>query len=78
MGTKEEILDAALALSPEDRLQLLDTLAESLRSEPDPEIDAAWGREAHHRLEQVRRGEAGLVDYGDVVKEAEALLQDDA
>ena len=51
-----EILESARKLLPEERLQLIDALMESL-DEPDPAIEAAWAAEAQDRLAAFKRGE---------------------
>lgn len=55
MNVTVESLEAqALRLSPADRALLLERLALSL--EPDPEMEAAWDREADRREAQIADG----------------------
>jgi Putative addiction module component len=60
MNSTLEALEAeALRLSPADRSRLLERLAVSL--ELDPEVEAAWDREADRREAQVADGSVQLV-----------------
>lgn len=54
MGTKE-ILNNALKLKPQERLELADLLLESL-DRPDRAIEEVWAQEAQRRLEAYRSG----------------------
>jgi putative addiction module component (TIGR02574 family) len=49
-------LEQALELDPDERAELVDALMSSLHK-TDPEIDAAWVREAHRRLAALDAGE---------------------
>jgi putative addiction module component (TIGR02574 family) len=46
----EEILQSALALPPDQRAALAETLFESLEESDRAEVDAAWAKEAEDRL----------------------------
>ncbi len=48
--------EQARQLTPEERIELIEDLQQSLVS-PDPEIDRAWAEEARDRLDAYRRGE---------------------
>lgn len=54
--TTESITTAALALPPESRAKLVDTLLRSLESQQE-EIAEAWADEAEDRLAAYDRGE---------------------
>ena len=56
--TTESITSAALALPPESRAELVDTLLRSLESQ-EQEIAEAWADEAEDRLAAYDRGEMG-------------------
>lgn len=60
MSTVEQIAQQALALGPEDRVNLANVLEESLSTGgfATPEIAAAWSAEIDRRLAAYRRGEA--------------------
>ncbi|MEW6164703.1 MAG: addiction module protein [Pseudomonadota bacterium] len=61
----EELASLAAKLAPSDRLQLVETILATL-DQPDPEISAAWAKEAEERLAAYRRGELGAVDENEV------------
>ena len=54
--TTESLTTAALALPPESRAELVDTLLRSLESQ-DQETAQAWANEAEDRLAAYDRGE---------------------
>jgi len=66
MSTKLEVLEAeALQLAPADRTHLLERLIASLDS--DPEIEAAWEREADRREAQLESGSVAEVSGPEAV-----------
>lgn len=66
MGDKAKSLsEAALALSPQDRIALVEDILDSL-DRPDPDIDRLWAREARDRLAAYRRGELAAKDLGEI------------
>ena len=62
----EQILKQALALSPEDRAEVVDRLLASFQTPPDPLLDELWAREAEDRLDAYDRGELGAVPAEEV------------
>jgi putative addiction module component (TIGR02574 family) len=65
-GAAKSVMDAALALSPEERAQLAEKLLESLDEDMDEQvdqaqIDAAWAQEAERRMADYRAGKIGSV-----------------
>lgn len=52
----DKITEQALALSPEERAQLVDRLAESLDPQLADAYQAAWAAEARRRLEELQAG----------------------
>jgi putative addiction module component (TIGR02574 family) len=65
----EEILRAALLLSPNERAMLADHLLASLDSPNQKEIDAAWAEEAERRMREIDEGKAELIDGDTVMRE---------
>ncbi len=61
----QELASQAAKLPPNERLQLVETILATL-DKPDPEIAAAWAREADDRLEAYRRGKLTAVDEDQV------------
>jgi putative addiction module component (TIGR02574 family) len=62
----EQILQQALALSPQDRAEVLERLLASFQIPPDPGIDQLWAKEAEDRLEAYDRGELSAVPAAEV------------
>jgi putative addiction module component (TIGR02574 family) len=56
MSTYEEIMSAALALSPSARAMLVEHLMESLDAEDQKRIDALWAEEAERRDKEIEDG----------------------
>jgi putative addiction module component (TIGR02574 family) len=58
----KHIMNAALALPPDDRAELAEQLLRSLdETHPDPDVDAAWQEEIQRRVDEVNRGVATLI-----------------
>ncbi len=62
MSTFEEILSAALALSPGARAMLADELLQSLDGPHQEPIDAAWAEEIERRIREIDEGKVELID----------------
>jgi putative addiction module component (TIGR02574 family) len=58
----EEILRAALALSPGERAMLADHLLASLDSPTQKQIDDAWAEEAERRMRELDEGKVEAID----------------
>jgi putative addiction module component (TIGR02574 family) len=65
-ANSEQILQQALALSPQDRAEILECLLASFQVPPDPNLDELWAREAEDRLDAYDRGELGAVPAEEV------------
>ena len=61
-----QILQQALALSPEDRAEVLERLLASFQIPPDPDLDQLWANEAEDRLDAYDRGELCAVPAEEV------------
>jgi putative addiction module component (TIGR02574 family) len=59
-----ELLRDALALPPEGRAALIDSLIESLDETIDAGVEEAWKREIEVRLEQIDNGAVELISWG--------------
>lgn len=68
MSTFEEILSAALSLSPGERAMLADHLLASLDGPDQKDIDAAWAEEAERRIREIDEGKVEMID-GELVME---------
>jgi hypothetical protein len=64
MVSREQILQDALALAPDDRAFVVDRLEQSLNSGgfASPEIAAAWAQEIGQRVSAYERGEIQAED----------------
>lgn len=67
----KELASLAAKLAPSDRLQLVETILATL-DKPDPEIAAAWAKEADDRLAAYRRGELAAVGEDEVFGDIDA------
>lgn len=65
MLPREEIVQQALALPPDDRAYIADALEQSLahREVMSPEIATAWSQELNRRIEAYERGETAAMDF---------------
>jgi len=68
--TYDEIASEALKLPVPERERLFQDLAESLTgtAEMAPEIEAAWMAEIERRLDEIKRGEAKMLDGEEVLQ----------
>ena len=77
MSKREEVVEQALALSPDDRAYLADVLEQSL---VDAELSnsalaAAWTQEIDRRLAALEAGEVEEIDLGTALKEVREELE---
>lgn len=56
--TAEKILEDAVNLSTEERVQLINELLQTLDSKVDPEIEKVWVRESERRYLRYKNGES--------------------
>jgi putative addiction module component (TIGR02574 family) len=71
-----ELLKQALALPEKDRADLAASLIDSLDSEVDVEVEAAWQEEIRSRIEDIRTGKVQTVSWEMVRDRARAILDD--
>lgn len=64
--TTEILITQATQLTPEERVQLVERILNSL-DQPDMTLDALWASEANDRLAAYRRGEIKAVGLPDVI-----------
>jgi len=58
-ASSEQILQQALALSPQDRAEIVERLLASFQVPPDPHLDELWAREAERPSGGIRPRRAG-------------------
>ena len=71
-----ELLKKALALSTEERAQLVDSLLESLeeRHEERPAVEAAWNDEVARRIAELDSGKAKTIPWEEIRQRISAKL----
>ncbi len=72
----EEILSAALSLSPGARAMLADHLLESLDAEAQKRSDGIWTEEAERRAKAIDEGRAKLIPGDEVLAELRARAKE--
>ena len=68
MSSKKRVIEAALKLSDEERLEIAERLYESLEKLDDPEADEAWDREIKRRLKLVEDGKAKFLTWEEALR----------
>ena len=68
----EEVLSAALSLSPGSRAMLASHLLESLDNEDQKRVDALWAEEAERRLKEIEDGTVTPIPGEDVMNRLRA------
>jgi putative addiction module component (TIGR02574 family) len=69
--TAEQLLEAALALPEEDRLEIAEALAASLQSADRPPFDESWREVIKRRSEELRLGKVTPVPWSEVKRRAQ-------
>ena len=71
-----ELLKKALALSTQERAQLVDSLLESLeeRHEDPPAVEAAWNDEVARRIAELDSGKAKTIPWEEIRHRISAKL----
>lgn len=72
----EDILSAALSLSPGARAMLADHLLESLDAESQKRIDTLWAEEADRRAQEIDEGRAKLIPGDEVLAELRSRIKE--
>ena len=70
-----ELLKKALALPPEARAAIADSLLESLDEVPiDKDVEAAWAEEIKHRIEEIDSGKVKPIPWEEARRQISALF----
>jgi putative addiction module component (TIGR02574 family) len=69
-----EVLRSALALAPEARAALVDSLISSLDQQIDPAVEETWREEIFQRLQQIDSGAVALVPWEDAGRRLRSRL----
>jgi putative addiction module component (TIGR02574 family) len=67
-----DLRDKALELSPEERGWIAESLWDSVRTEEEREVEAAWIPEIKRRIAEIEAGTAELIDSDEVFAELRA------
>ncbi len=70
-----EVLRSALALPPEVRAALIDSLISSLDQKVDAAVEETWREEIFQRLEQIDSGAVQLVPWEDARRRLRSRLE---
>ena len=68
MSSKEHVIEAALKLSEQERLEIAERLYESLEKWEEPEADEAWDKEIKRRLKLVEEGKAKFLTWEEALR----------
>ena len=68
MSSKKDVIEAALKLSEEERVEVAERLYESVEKWGDPEADEAWDREIKRRLRLVEEGKATFLTWEETLR----------
>ena len=63
MSSKEHVIEAALKLSEEERLEIAERLYESVEGPPDARTDEEWNREIERRLKLADEGKSEFLSW---------------
>ncbi|MBT3880216.1 MAG: addiction module protein [Candidatus Scalindua sp.] len=66
--SSKEILEQAMALKPDERFMIVESLLKSL-DEPDRKIDEIWAEEAEKRLKAYRDGNLEGIPMEEIFKD---------
>ena len=70
----EQVLQTALTLPPDDRVEIAESLILSLDEERAAEVEAAWAAEIKRRIESIDKGEVQLIPADEVMRQMRARL----
>jgi putative addiction module component (TIGR02574 family) len=64
----QQVLQTALSLPYEERVEIAESLIWSLDEKESMEIEAAWSQEIKRRLDSIDRGEAQMIPWEEVIR----------
>jgi putative addiction module component (TIGR02574 family) len=70
----EQILQSALTLPADDRVEIAESLLQSLDEDTAAEIEASWTEEIRRRIESIDKGEAKMIPADEVMREMRERL----
>jgi putative addiction module component (TIGR02574 family) len=72
----KQLTKQALALKPEERIELAEILLTSVDGFASAEIEAAWTEEVGRRVKEIETGQAKLIPAEEVHRKARALVHE--
>jgi putative addiction module component (TIGR02574 family) len=66
----KEIVNAAIKLTENDRLQIVEEILASLEPESDDDVDAAWATEVERRSIEIKEGIVRPIPWSEVKSQA--------
>jgi putative addiction module component (TIGR02574 family) len=70
----QQILQSALSLSPDDRVEIAEWLMLSLDKEVASEIETAWAEEIQRRIDSLDSGRVKTIPADDIMREMRERL----
>ncbi len=70
-GDAKSILEAAMNLPPEQRVDIADRLLSTLPESYRDEVERLWAEEAERRLDIIKRGEVEMLDGEPIIRALE-------
>jgi putative addiction module component (TIGR02574 family) len=64
----EQVLQIALSLPPDDRVEIAESLILSLDEKRAADIEAAWAEEIKRRIESIDKGQARLIPWEEAIR----------
>jgi putative addiction module component (TIGR02574 family) len=74
----KQLLEQAMALDEDDRVELIGRLSDSLEPSADPDYIEAWGAEIKSRLDDIDSGRAKMIPADEVIRKLRAEVNRDA
>jgi putative addiction module component (TIGR02574 family) len=71
-ATPEQLLERALRLPIQQRIELAEALFDSVDEEDPAALEAAWGEEIQQRIEEIRNGTVETIPADEVMAEMRA------
>ncbi len=68
--TTEQVLSAALGLSDEERVEIIEALIDSIQPDDQPPFDDSWRAEIERRSAELASGVVASVSWEDVKRQA--------
>lgn len=64
----EQILQSALSLPPDDRIEIAESLLLSLDPEMSADVEAAWGAEIKRRIDEIDSRQAKMIPWDEAIR----------